>query len=71
MNYTTKDIFKGTFIQEAKLRSIIYDRIENKNKHKLDEAFIEDNMSKWPVIVINFKNVSFDSKILIKDEIIK
>jgi hypothetical protein len=71
MNYTAKDIFKGTFIHEAKQWKIIYDWSENKRRDDLEEAFVEKNMNKWPVMAINFNNVSFDSMNLTKDEINK
>jgi hypothetical protein len=67
MNYTAKDIFKGTSIYEQKPSKTIYDWRED--RYKLEETFIKDNMNKWPVAVIDFKNVSFDSKIPTKDEI--
>jgi hypothetical protein len=71
MSYTAKDIFKGTFIHEAKLWNTVYDWNENKRRNDLEEAFVEENMSKWPVMVINFNNVRFDSKTPTNDEINK
>jgi hypothetical protein len=71
MKNTAKDIFKGTFIHEAKLWKTIYDWSENKRKDDLEESFLEENMNKWPVMTISFNNVHFDSKTPTKDEINK
>jgi hypothetical protein len=67
MNYTTKDIFKGTSIYEAKRSRTTYDWMED--RYGFDEAFVEDNMNKWPIAVVDFKNIRFDSKIPTNDEI--
>jgi hypothetical protein len=67
MNYTTKDIFKGTSIYEPEPSRTTYDWMED--RYGFDEAFVEDNMNKWPIAVVDFKNIRFDSKIPTKDEI--
>jgi hypothetical protein len=69
MNYTTKDIFKETSIYEPEPSRTIYDWMED--RYGLEETFVEDNMNKWPVVVVDFKNVRFDSKIPTKNEIHK
>jgi hypothetical protein len=69
MNYTTKDIFKGTSVYETKQSRTTYDWMED--RYGFDEAFVEDNMNKWPIAVVDFKNIRFDSKIPTNDEIHK
>jgi hypothetical protein len=58
MNYTAKDVFKGTFVDDQRNRK---EYLEKYKKNKKD-TFIEDNMNKWPVIEFSFEDVRFDFK---------
>jgi hypothetical protein len=73
INYTAKDIFKGTSIYEPESSSTKYayseKEYESKFEREYESDFVEDNMNHYPVIVIDFKNVRFDSKIPTEDEI--
>jgi hypothetical protein len=46
MNYTVKDVFKGTFVYDRNNRKEYCKKYEKSEK----DTFIEDNMNKWPVI---------------------
>jgi hypothetical protein len=56
MNYTAKDVFKGTFVDDRKNRKEFQEKYEKNKK----DTFIEDNMNKWPVIEFSLEDVSFD-----------
>jgi hypothetical protein len=56
MNYTAKDVFKGTFVDDRRNRKEFFEKYEKNKK----DTFIEDNMNKWPVIEFSFEDVSFD-----------
>jgi hypothetical protein len=76
-NYTAKDIFKGTSIYEPEPSRTKYkysdnefeSEFESEYESEYESDFVEDNMNQYPVIVIDFKNVRFDSKIPTEDEI--
>jgi hypothetical protein len=55
MNYTAKDVFKGSFVDDRKNRKEFWEKYE-KNK---EDTFIEDNMNKWPVIEFSLEDVRF------------
>jgi hypothetical protein len=56
MNCSAKDVFKGTFVFDRNNRKKFWEKYEKSE----EDTFIEDNMNKWPVIVLNFIGVSFE-----------
>jgi hypothetical protein len=56
MNCSAKDVFKGTFVYDRNNRKKFLEKYEKSE----EDTFIEDNMNKWPIIVLNFIHVSFE-----------
>jgi hypothetical protein len=68
-NSTAKDIFKGTSIYKPEPSRTKFAYSEKEYESEFESDFVEENMNQYPVIVIDFQNVRFDSKIPTEDEI--
>jgi hypothetical protein len=62
---TAEDVFEGTFINDPDRRTKFF---ENVKEFEEDVDFVKNNMSKWPVIFLDFKNIKLSRSHEITEE---
>jgi hypothetical protein len=72
INETSKASFEGTLIDDLKVWEYFWNEPKSLTKDELKErkdAFFKENMNKWPVIVVDFRDVSFEEGVPTRNEI--